>query len=139
MVKNRKNKASVSAFLKSLDAPQRADCEYLCKLMTRATGSAPAMWGDSMVGFGNYQYTYASGRSGEWFVTGFAPRKNSLSVYIMPGFAEFADLMSVLGRFKTGKSCLYIKNLEDIDVDTLEKIVVASVAVMEEKYACQTG
>ena len=91
-----------------------------------------------MVGFGSYQYAYASGRTGEWFVTGFAPRKDKLSVYIMPGFTDFADLMKLLGKFKTGKSCLYINNLKDVDLDVLEQLVAESVAVMEQRYDCST-
>ena len=139
MAKNRPNDGSVSAFLAGLETNRRAECEHLCDLMSRATGSPPRMWGDSMVGFGSYHYVYASGRSGDWFLTGFSPRKDKLSVYIMPGFSDFAELMRDLGRFKTGKSCLYIKQLDDINLATLEELVRRSVAVMEQRYDCHKG
>jgi hypothetical protein len=90
-----------------------------------------------MIGFGSYRYVYASGHSGEWFLTGFSPRKDKLSVYIMPGFSAFEALMRDLGRFKTGKSCLYIKQLSDIDLARLEELISQSVAVMEQKYDCR--
>lgn len=139
MVKNRQNDASVTAFLEALEPDRRAECDQLCDLMSRATGAPPRMWGDSMVGFGSYHYVYASGRSGEWFITGFSPRKDKLSIYIMPGFSEFAELMSDLGRFKTGKSCLYIKKLSDVSPSRLEDLIARSVAVMESRYECRKG
>lgn len=139
MVKNRQNDASVAAFLKALEEDRRAECGQLCDLMSRVTGSPPRMWGDSMVGFGSYHYTYASGRSGEWFITGFSPRKDKLSIYIMPGFSEFEAILSDLGRCKTGKSCLYIKQLSDVNMARLEELIARSVAVMEQRYDCQKG
>lgn len=136
MAKNCRNDASVEAYLDTLESTRRAECELLCELMSRITGAPARMWGDSMVGFGSYHYTYASGRSGDWFLTGFAPRKDKLSVYIMPGFADFAALMKGLGPHKTGKSCLYIKRLADIDLGKLEALVAQSVALMEHRYDC---
>lgn len=90
------------------------------------------MWGDSIIGFGDYHYTYKSGRDGHWFLTGFSPRKQSLTLYIMSGFAEYDDLMAKLGKHTTGKSCLYIKKLEDVDLDVLEMLIDKSVKHMME-------
>ncbi len=91
------------------------------------------MWGESIVGFGRYRYKYESGREGEWMMTGFSPRKNSLTLYIMPGFEPFSDLMQRLGRYKLGKSCLYLKKLEDVDIDVLKELLVKSIEMMADK------
>ncbi len=88
------------------------------------------MWGSSIVGFGNYHYKYESGREGDWFLTGFSPRKQNLTLYIMPGFAQYDELMKKLGKHKTGKSCLYIKSLEDINLPTLKQLIQQSVKHM---------
>ncbi len=134
-LKTQKNTASVDEFLNSVeDAEKQADCRKLVELMQRATGEPPAMWGKAMVGFGSYHYRYESGREGDWFLVGFSPRKRELSVYIMPGFSQYDDLMDRLGKHKTGKSCLYIKRLADIDLDVLEQLIQASVKHMREKY-----
>jgi hypothetical protein len=100
--------------------------------MRKVTGDPGAMWGESIVGFGGYTYRYASGRSGEWFQVGFSPRKTSLTLYIMNGFRGYAALMKKLGKHKTGKSCLYIKKLEDVDMDVLEQLIRASVEATSE-------
>ena len=122
---------SVAAFLDRVpDEERRADCHTLVKLMRAATGEDPVMWGTSIVGFGRYRYTYASGREGEWPIVGFAPRKNDLTLYIMPGFEPFAALMEKLGRHKTGKSCLYVKRLADVDGKVLAQLLGASVKRM---------
>ena len=92
------------------------------------------MWGKSLIGFDSYQYTYASGKSGEWFICGFSPRKQNLTVYIMPGFSQYEALLSKLGKHKVGKSCLYINKLADVDMDVLAKLIVESVHFMKEKY-----
>lgn len=102
------------------------------ELMKDVTGDEPAMWGDSIVGFGSYTYKYASGRQGDWFLTGFSPRKQSLTLYIMSGFDEYESLLSKLGRYSTGKSCLYIKKLEDVDQEVLRELVQKSVVHMAE-------
>ncbi len=94
------------------------------------------MWGDNIVGFGRYHYRYKSGHSGSWFVTGFSPRKRDLTVYIMLGFDRYSDLMARLGRFRTGKSCLYLRGLDDVDLDVLEALIAASVADLAEVYDC---
>lgn len=112
------------------DEQRRTDCFTLIELMQEATGCKPVMWGASIVGFGKYRYQYASGREGDWMLTGFSPRKNDLTVYIMPGFDGYADLMQILGKFKTGKSCLYLKRLADVDKKTLKQLIDASVKAM---------
>ncbi len=96
--------------------------------MREITGDEPAMWGPSMVGFGRYHYKYASGREGDWFVAGFSPRKQNLTLYIMSGFSGYDELMARLGKHTTGKSCLYIKRLEDVDLAVLEELIRRSVA-----------
>jgi hypothetical protein len=103
-------------------------------MMRKATGARATMWGSSMVGYGQYHYKYASGRDGDFMLTGFAPRKQALTIYIMPGFDDFKLLMEKLGKYKTGKSCLYIKRLTDIDSKILERLIVDSVKVMRKKY-----
>ena len=108
-LKTQQNNASVDDFIESVDSDDRRnDCIALLSMMTRITQKVPKMWGDSIVGFGSYHYKYKSGREGDWFVTGFAPRKRELTVYIMPGFEKYSALMEKLGKYRTGKSCLYI-------------------------------
>ena len=123
-LKTKQTKASVQAFLESVsDETQRKDCLKIMGLMQQITGEKPKMWGNSIVGFGNYRYKYASGREGEWFVTGFSPRKTSLTLYIMSGFSRYEDLLGKLGKHKTGKSCLYVKSLAEIDQAVLGRLV----------------
>ena len=123
--------ASVDAFLDAIaDLPRREDCRRVRALMEAATGAPAVMWGPSIVGFGRYRYRYASGREGEWPVTGFSPRKNDLTLYLMPGFEQQAALMAKLGKHKTGKSCLYLKRLADVDRVVLEELITRSVAAM---------
>lgn len=100
------------------------------EIMKDVTGEDPEMWGDSIVGFGRYRYEYESGTKGEWMITGFSPRKGDLTLYLMSGFDGVADLMSRLGKHKTGKSCLYLKKLADVDVKVSRKIVEKSVKGM---------
>lgn len=134
-LKTQKTSASVDKFLNTIDDPEKqADCRKLIELMQRATGDPGAMWGKAMVGFGSYHYRYESGREGDWFHVGFSPRKRELSVYIMPGFSQYDDLMDRLGKHKTGKSCLYIKRLADIDLAVLDQLIQASVKHMRQKY-----
>jgi len=130
-LKTKKNKKSVAAFLRSIaDDGKRKDAETIMKMMNRITKEAPTMWGDSIVGFGSYHYVYDSGREGDWFVTGFSPRKRNLTLYIMSGFKRHDTLMKKLGKYKTGKSCLYINMLDDIDTNVLEELVKESVRHM---------
>ena len=128
-LKTQKNDASVEDFLAAVDNEQRrADSVEVLELMRRVTGDEPTMWGSSIVGFGTYRYKYDSGREGEWMKVGFSPRKQNLTLYIMSGFSRFDDLMSRLGKHSTGKSCLYIKKLEDVDRGVLEELIRESVA-----------
>lgn len=135
-LKTSKTKASASEFLKNIDdAGRRADCKAVAKMMRAATGCKAEMWGPAIVGFGSYDYKYESGREGNWFLTGFSPRKQALTLYIMPGFAQYDKLMASLGKFKTGKSCLYVKSLDDIDRGVLQQLIEQSVGQMQKKYA----
>ena len=136
-LKTQQNDASVDDFIESVDGDDRRnDCIALLSMMTRITQKVPKMWGDSIVGFGSYHYKYKSGREGDWFVTGFAPRKRELTVYIMPGFEKYSALMEKLGKYRTGKSCLYIKRLSDVDSKTLEDLIEQSISDMEKIYDC---
>lgn len=119
---------SVDAFLESvLPEERRKDCVKLAAMMRRVTGETPRLWGTGIVGFGSYHYKYPTGREGDWFRTGFAPRKNDLTLYVMSGFERHADLMARLGKYKTGKACLYIKRLADVDGAALEELIARSV------------
>ena len=109
------------------DERRRAECRAVMAMMRDVTGEEPRLWGPSMIGFGRYHYRYESGREGDWFLTGVAPRKGALTVYIMAGFDRYEELMARLGKHTTGKSCLYIKRLEDIDTDVLRELVQRSV------------
>jgi len=134
-LKTTPNKNSVEDFLNQVEnEAKRNDSFKILELMTKATGETPQMWGDSIVGFGSYHYTYASGREGDWMLTGFSPRKHNLTLYIMDGFEESESLLKDLGKYKTGKSCLYINKLEDVDTAVLKKLVKASVAHMKKAY-----
>ena len=136
-LKTKPRKSSVAEFIRQIDDPvMRRSCRDLNALMKKITGKRPRMWGASMVGFGNYHYQYASGREGDWFVTGFSPRKKDLTVYIMPGFDSYLPLMKRLGKYKTGKSCLYMRKPEDIDWKVLEKLISESVSDMAKVYTC---
>lgn len=126
--KTKQTNASVSSFLNSVEDPlKRKDCKTIAKMMREVLGMAPKMWGASIVGYGSYHYKYKSGREGEWPLTGFSPRAQSLTLYIMDGFKSYDALMKKLGKHKTGKSCLYIKKLEDIDLDVLRELITRSV------------
>ncbi|MBN1138863.1 MAG: DUF1801 domain-containing protein [Anaerolineae bacterium] len=126
-LKTQKNDASVEAFLNGVpDEKKRHDSFVLLDLMREVTGQEPAMWGASIVGFGSYRYRYASGREGEWFQVGFSPRKQNLTIYVMSGFAAYDTLLAGLGKYKTGQSCLYVKRLEDLDLDVLRELIKQS-------------
>jgi len=126
-LKTKPTRESVSKFIRAIpDERLREDCQLLTTLMGEATGARPKMWGPSMVGFGCYHYKYASGREGDWFLTGFSPRKANLTLYIMSGFDEVEDLLAKLGKHKTGKSCLYVRSLEDLDLAVLKRLIRAS-------------
>ena len=127
-LKTQKNDASVEDFLNGVSHERkREDSFAILELMREVTGEEPAMWGTNIVGFGSYRYKYASGRDGEWFLTGFAPRKRNLTLYIMEGFENYDSLLADLGKYRTGKSCLYINRLEDVDIPTLRELIRQSV------------
>jgi len=133
-LKTKLNDVSVVKFINSIkDESNRNDCFVIMKLMQKITKSEPKMWGSSIVGFGNYHYKYASGREGDWFLTGFSPRKQNLTLYIIAGFDHYDELMTKLGKYKTSKSCLYIKSLKDIDQKVLKEIITLSVKKMKSK------
>lgn len=127
--------ASVDDFLNSVaDEKKRTDSFKIKQLMSDLTGEPAKMWGGSIVGFGNYHYKYDSGREGDFLKIGFSPRAQNISIYIMPGFERYDEYMKELGKFKTGKSCLYVKKLEDIDLDILKKLITESFDYMTQKY-----
>lgn len=133
-LKTSKTGVDVNGFLETVPESQQDDCRRLITLMESVTQSPPVMWGPSMIGFGQYHYVYESGHEGDWFLAGFAPRKQNLSIYIMAGFDRYDALMSRLGKYKTGKACLYVRTLGDVDTDVLRELVAESVQYMKRKY-----
>ena len=132
-LKTKLNDASVEDFLNTIEDDQkRRDCFEIMKIMKQAAKAGPKMWGSSIVGFGSYHYKGASGREGDWMLTGFSPRKQNITLYIMGGFNGQENLMKKLGKHSTGKACLYIKKLEDVDKQVLKELVSASVKVMKQ-------
>ena len=131
-LKTKKNDGSVEAFLNAVDDEQkRADSFTVLELMKKITGAEPKMWGPSIVGFGDHHYKYASGREGDWFQTGFSPRKQALTLYIMDYVEKHENTLTELGKFKHGKGCLYVKRLSDIDLKVLEKLIRESIAKLK--------
>jgi hypothetical protein len=134
-LKTRVNNDSVEKFISEVeDEQKRNDCYAILKLMKHITKEEPKMWGSNIIGFGSYHYIYASGQEGDWPLTGFSPRKQNLTLYIMSVFDRYNELMAKLGKYKTGKSCLYIKKLKDIDLDILKELINESVICMKKKY-----
>lgn len=132
-LKTKLNDASVEDFLNAVEDEQaRADCFEITKIMKQVTKAEPKMWGTSIVGFGTYHYKGKSGREGDWMLVGFSPRKQNLTLYIMAGFDRYDELLKKLGKFTTGKSCLYIKKLADVDKKVLKELVTESVKVMKQ-------
>ena len=130
-LKTRPNKRSVEAFIRGVkDEQKRRDSRTLLRMMRAATGAAPIMWGESIIGFGSYHYKGRSGREGDWFLTGFSPRKQNLTVYIIAGFDRYGDLLKKLGKHKKSKSCLYLNSLADVHLPTLETLIRRSARVM---------
>ena len=126
-VKTKENDASVSAFINSIPDPQRRkDAKAVAALLASVTNAKPKMWGSSIIGYGTQHYTYASGREGDWFRAGFSPRKGSLTIYITSGFDRHKALLAKLGKHTTGVSCLYVKQLADVDQQVLEQLVSES-------------
>ena len=130
-LKTKPNKRSVAKFLQSIpDEKQRRDCLTLAEWMEQVTGAGPTMWGSGIVGFGEYHYHYASGREGDWFRIGFAPRKQNLTLYLMGGLDHHRELLAKLGKHKTGGGCLYIQSLDNIHKPTLKQIIRRTVTQM---------
>lgn len=137
MTKNKTipNELSVDDFLNDIDDSQKKeDMHSLLSMMKKITNKEAKMWGESIVGFDQYHYVYESGREGDMFLTGCSPRKNNISIYVVTGFDKYKSQLKKLGKHKVGKSCLYIKSLQDIDQDILKEIVVDSVERMKKKY-----
>ena len=135
-LKTRKNDASVEDFLEGVpNEKKREDSFAILEIMREVTGEEPAMWGTSIVGFGSYRYRYASGAEGEWPLVGFSPRRQNLTLYIMSGFDDYDDLLANLGMYKTGKACLYINKLEDVDLATLRELVRQSAGHVAEAHS----
>jgi len=125
-LKTKVTKASVEKFLEGIkDEKKRQDCHQLLKIMRKATKSEPKMWGPSIIGFGDHHYVYESGREGDWFLAGFSPRAQNLTLYMMGGWDN--ETLKKLGKYKTGKGCLYINKLEDVDVNVLNELITRSV------------
>lgn len=136
-LKTKPTAVSVESFLdKVADAQQREDSFKVLAMMKEITGLKPKMWGPSIIGFGEYHYKYASGHEGDCCLTGFSPRKGSLSLYIMPGFERYTHLLKRLGKHKTGKSCLYVKRLADIDVAVLREMIETGLRDMVPERPC---
>lgn len=130
-LKTRENDGDVLAFLNAVpDESKRGDAQRVMAIMREVTGEEPRLWGDSIVGYGHYHYKYASGREGDWPLTGFSPRKANLTLYITSGFEQFEDLRARLGKHTVGKSCLYVKRLSDLDETTLRELIGRSVEHM---------
>lgn len=134
--KTKPEKTSVAEFLNAVeDEQKRKDSFALLELFKSITQEEPVMWGPSIIGFGEYHYKYASGREGDFLITGFSPRKAALTLYLMGCMEnEFAPLMEKLGKYKTGAGCLYIKKLADIDLEVLKQLIAESYSFMKEKY-----
>lgn len=133
--KTQSTAVSPMAFIDSVADPvQRADAHVICATMARLSGEAPAMWGPSIIGFGRYHYRYDSGREGEMCRIGFSPRKGQTVLYMLDGHDNHAEQLARLGKHSTGKSCLYVKRLSDIDISVLEEMITGSLAWMAQKY-----
>ncbi len=135
-LKTKKNEASVEAFLDDIEDPKKREDAYaLLKIFTEITKEKAVMWGEAMIGFGSYHYkSNRSTQEGDWFLTGFSPRKQNISIYIIPGFEPYKEWMEKLGKYKATVSCLYVKRLSDIDLEVLKKIIKDSVDLMKKKY-----
>jgi hypothetical protein len=135
-LKTQKTRASVAAYLAAIENPERRkDCKTLATMMKAATGARPAIWGTSIVGFGDYKYRYASGREGDWFLVGFASRKSDLTLYLMAIDAEMVALLKDLGPYKRGGGCLYVKRLSDLRMPVLKRLIARSIATSRRRAA----
>lgn len=133
-LKTKLNDASVEKFLKAVEDKEKRELSYkILELMKKITKEEPKMWGNSIIGFGTYHYKYKSGQEGDWMQVGFSPRKQAVTLYIMSGFSKYENLMNKLGKYKTGRSCLYIKKEEDIDFKVLKELIAQSVKYIRNK------
>ena len=138
-LKTVENDGDVAAFLDSVENPRRRDdAKKVAAMMGRVSGETPRMWGDSIVGFGRYKYLRSDSSEHGWMLTAVAPRKSALTVYIMPGFSKYGDLLNRLGKHKHSVSCLYITNLSNVDFDVLTELVRRSVEDMRSNYCVQS-
>ncbi len=134
-LKTKPNDASVVDFLDTIEDETKRDDSYeIMNMMQEVTGDQPKMWGGAIIGYGTYHYKYASGREGDWMKIGFSPRKQNISIYLMAGVEQHPELLEKVGKFKNGKSCFYIKKLDDVDRDVLRQLMVASLKRIEEIY-----
>jgi hypothetical protein len=134
-LKTKPTEVTVDSFLDTVtDEKVRKDCFTIIQIMEKVTSEKPKMWGPSIIGFGKYHYKYDSGHEGDYCLTGFSPRKGNLSIYVYAGLPNQADLLVKLGKHKIGKGCLYIKKLDDVDLDVLERMVVQAVDYLKKKY-----
>ncbi len=132
--KTQKTKVLPLDFIEKVENDQkREDSKTLYKILVDITGQEGKMWGPSIIGFGDYRYKYASGREGDWFYIGFSPRAQNLTIYLMDGAETYTALLDKMGKYKTGKSCLYIKSLEKIDVEILKEVMTQSVTRFKNK------
>ncbi len=134
-LKTKPTGASVDDFIDSIESEtKRDDCRELLSLIGKITGEKPKMWGTSIVGFGDYHYKYKTGREGDWFLSGFSPRKQSMTIYMMGGYTDTEELLPKLGKHKTSVGCLYVNKLADIDMKVLEKLIKKSVETLKKTY-----
>ena len=134
-LKTRPTTRSVKQFVDSVtNERRREDCRAVMKLMTELTGKRPKLWGSSLIGYGSYTYVNTTKKPAQWPLVAVSPRKQDLTVYIMPGFSDYGPLLEKLGKHRTGKSCLYIKRLEDIHLPTLKQLIKRSIADMKRRY-----
>lgn len=134
--KTQPSKQTVAAYIKTLPVEERQQANALLKIFKEATGMKPVMWG-IMIGFGTYHYVYDSGREGDFFATGFAIRKSGPTIYIMPGYTDYGEYLADIGPHKLGKSCLYLKDVESIDVPALQKLIKRGLKDLHKKYPVQ--
>ena len=134
-LKTKLNDKSVEDFLNTVeDEQKRKDSFELLKMMGEISGEPAKMWGKDIVGFGTYHYVYATRREGDWMLSGFSPRKASITLYLMAGFDQMGDELASLGKHKVGKGCLYVKSLSDIDEKVLRKMIKKSIAIIRKRY-----
>ncbi|MEO1254797.1 MAG: DUF1801 domain-containing protein [Bacteroidota bacterium] len=135
-LKTKLNDQSVTDFVESVEPEwKKQDAKQILNLLHKVTGEQPKMWGNSIIGFGKYHYKYESGREGDWFLAGFSPRKQDTTIYMTGGFDNLGELLTKLGKHKKSVGCLYLKKLEDVNIDILEKMIQKSIETYKKRYA----